>query len=73
MRATIHLVTARDCLTLRPVVQPGRQHGEATLSVRPLGPLSDTDRSAVADEGSRLLELVAPDAARRQVDFAAPV
>src|SRR5215469_3543055 len=36
MRGTIHLVSARDCLMLRPLVQPVLDRGLGTLLSRPL-------------------------------------
>ncbi|PPK65290.1 winged helix DNA-binding domain-containing protein [Actinokineospora auranticolor] len=52
MRSTIHLVTARDCLPLRSVLQPGLDrafrggHGRAFEGV---------DQDAIAEAGERLL------------------
>lgn len=43
--------------------------GAATLLVHPLGRLSRQDRSEVAEEGARLLALLAPEAADRDVRF----
>jgi hypothetical protein len=39
----------------------------ATLTVRPLAPLSDRDQAEVAEESGRLLEFLAPDAETREV------
>jgi hypothetical protein len=44
-------------------------HNEAILSVRPVVPLPDADRAAVAEEGLRLLEFLAPAAGSRRVSF----
>jgi hypothetical protein len=55
MRTTIHLVTARDCMALRPVLQPVQERGFHTGS--PFGKrIDDVDLSAVLDEGRKLLE-----------------
>jgi hypothetical protein len=46
-----------------------RDGGRATLFVRPFRPLPEADRAAVADEGARLLEFSAGDAAIHDVRF----
>jgi hypothetical protein len=46
-----------------------RERGSVTLTVTLLSRLSRADRSAVEEEGERLLEFVAPEVARRQVRF----
>jgi winged helix DNA-binding protein len=46
------------------------ERNEATLSVRPIVPLSDADRVGISEEGERLLSFLAPDAGRRRVGFA---
>ena len=46
-----------------------RQHGETTLAVRLLVPVSDLDRSAITDEGTALLAFLAPASDRRRVEF----
>jgi hypothetical protein len=46
-----------------------RDGDRATLFVRPFRPLPEADRAAVADEGTRLLEFSAGDAAIREVRF----
>jgi Winged helix DNA-binding domain len=43
----------------------------ATLTVRPLGPLSGRDRAEVATEGGRLLQFLAADADRRDLQVTA--
>ena len=40
-----------------------RERGSATLSVDLLGPISKTDRAAVVEEGTRLVQFLAPDLA----------
>ena len=47
-----------------------REGTGATLIVEPFAPLTATDRTAVADEGERLLALVAPDARDRELAWA---
>ncbi|MGH2630983.1 MAG: winged helix DNA-binding domain-containing protein [Actinomycetota bacterium] len=55
MRATIHLVTARDMLTMRPVMQPVLERTFSTGS--PFGrALGDLDATEVAAVGRALLE-----------------
>jgi hypothetical protein len=49
-----------------------REDGRATLVVMPFGPLGGADRSAVADEGARLLAFAAADAQDRDVRFERP-
>jgi len=46
-----------------------RQPEAATLTVECLTPIRKTDRTAVADEGARLLAFVAPDATRHEIQF----
>jgi hypothetical protein len=54
MRSTIHLVTARDCVALRPVLQAALDRG---LVASPFGRrLVRVDRAALADAGRALLE-----------------
>jgi winged helix DNA-binding protein len=48
-----------------------RERKVATLTVRPLGPLSGQDHTAVAEEGGRLLDFLAADADRRDLQMAA--
>ena len=52
MRGTIHLVSARDCLTLRPLVQPALERGLSLLSRQ----LAGVDTSALAAAGRVLVE-----------------
>jgi hypothetical protein len=47
-----------------------RDRTAATLTVRPLGRLAPADHSAVEEEGTRLLELLAPDGGPREVRVA---
>jgi Winged helix DNA-binding domain len=49
-----------------------REHGAAVLEVELLTRLSGADRTAVAEEGMRLLDFAAADAAGHDVRFAAP-
>jgi len=54
MRATVHLVTAADCATLRPWVQPVQ---ELTFASQPFArKLKGTDLTEVIAEGQALLE-----------------
>src|SRR5215831_17067621 len=53
MRGTIHLVSARDCLMLRPLVQPALDRGLGTLLSRPL---AGVDTAALAAAGRVLVE-----------------
>jgi hypothetical protein len=46
-----------------------RQPAAATLTIECLTPLRKVERAAVADEGTRLLAFVAPDATRREIRF----
>ncbi len=53
MRSTIHLVTAADCLALRPVLQPVLDRGlQGTYGAR----LAGVDRAAVTTRGRALVE-----------------
>ncbi|HEY7278923.1 MAG TPA: winged helix DNA-binding domain-containing protein [Trebonia sp.] len=55
MRSTLHLVTARDCLLLRPAVQPVLDRELA--SVREFGPrLAGMDMAALLDEARAVLK-----------------
>ena len=47
-----------------------RTRGRATLVIEPFEPLPERDRHAVAEEGTRLLAFLAPDADARDVRFA---
>jgi Winged helix DNA-binding domain len=52
-----------------------RRPGGASLLITPFasgGPLAEADRAALAEEGARLLDFAAPDAAERRVAFAEP-
>jgi Winged helix DNA-binding domain len=53
MRGTIHLVSARDCLMLRPLVQPAVDRGMTVLLSRPL---AGVDTAALAAAGRVLVE-----------------
>ena len=53
MRGTIHLVSARDCLTLRPLVQPVLDRALSTTFGRQL---AGADVRAVASAGRELVE-----------------
>src|SRR5580693_7183732 len=53
MRGTIHLVSARDCLLLRPLVQPAVDRGMAVLLGRQL---AGVDTAALAAAGRVLVE-----------------
>jgi hypothetical protein len=50
-----------------------RGKGGATLVVEPLARLSTNDRAAVGREGARLLDFVAPDADRHDIQIAPPI
>jgi hypothetical protein len=55
MRSTIHLVTAKDCLTLRPVLQPVQERN--LLKASPYGKrLAGMDLAALERAGRQLLE-----------------
>jgi len=53
MRGTIHLVSARDCLMLRPMVQPVLDRGVSTVFGRQL---TGVDTGALAEAGRVLVE-----------------
>jgi hypothetical protein len=53
MRSTIHLVSARDCLALRPLIQPVLERGMTTGFGRPL---EDVGRAELAAAGRALVE-----------------
>ncbi|MBP1963979.1 winged helix DNA-binding domain-containing protein [Paenibacillus aceris] len=53
MRSTIHLVTADDCVTLRPILQAVQDHGLQGAFGKQLAEL---DLDALADAGRALLE-----------------
>jgi hypothetical protein len=46
-----------------------RQHGETRLTIRPLVPLTEAARDAVAEEGARLLGFLTPGASSRAIEF----
>ena len=54
MRGTLHLVTARDCLALRPVLQPALDRGMKHSSFRKQ--LEGVEARALVAEGRALLE-----------------
>ncbi len=54
MRTTLHLVTARDALALRPVMQPVVERGFASSPFRPR--LEGIDREELLALGTRLVE-----------------
>jgi hypothetical protein len=56
MRATIHLVTARDCLRLRPVVQPVLERDVYPNATYGRERLAGLDMAAVLEAGRELLE-----------------
>ncbi len=49
-----------------------RKRDTAAMVITPFAPLSDEDRAALAEEGARLLALVAEGATTREVGFATP-
>ncbi len=53
MRGTIHLVSARDCLTLRPLIQPVMDRAMANVFGKRL---ADMDTRALASAGRALVE-----------------
>ncbi len=53
MRGTIHLVSARDCLAMRPLIQPVLDRGFRTGFARQLGGVDETQ---LADMGRTLVE-----------------
>lgn len=55
MRGTVHLVTAEDCLTLRPLIQPIFDRGLATNPTYAAG-LRGADLDAVAAAGRTLVD-----------------
>jgi DNA glycosylase AlkZ-like len=55
MRSTIHLVTARDAMTLRPLIQPVLDH--ELFGSRTIGPmLADVDADEIAAAGRAVLD-----------------
>jgi len=56
MRATIHLVTARDCLRLRPVVQPVLERDVYPNATYGRERLAGLDMAAVLEAGRELLD-----------------
>ncbi|WP_084516728.1 winged helix DNA-binding domain-containing protein [Microtetraspora niveoalba] len=54
MRSTIHLVTAADCLALRPVVQPAMERG--LYANRAMRPIAGLDLDKVVAAGRELLD-----------------
>jgi len=62
MRGTIHLVSARDCLLLRPLVQPVLDRGLRLIFGKQI---AGVDQAALAAAGRALLE-------ERLLAFAAP-
>jgi hypothetical protein len=48
------------------------KEGILVMTIRPIEPMADSDRDAVAAEGTRLLEFLAPGARRREVTFGRP-
>lgn len=75
MRSTVHMVTARDALWLRPLVQPvlERIHSGAyrqRMGGAELDQLAEAVNALLAD--GPLLELLAPDVALRDVSFDPP-
>jgi DNA glycosylase AlkZ-like len=70
MRSTIHLVTDRDCLFLRPLVQVAGERSFAGNWGRNLPGVDRLARKLVAEierEGHGLLEFLAPGAERREI------
>ena len=47
-----------------------RDRGRATLTIKPLAPLSKADATALADEGAGLLAFLAAEATDRDIRFA---
>lgn len=56
MRATIHLITARDCVALRPIVQPVLERDVYSNSTYGKQRLEGLDMNAVLTAGRALLE-----------------